>query len=257
MIRERFDALVCDLDGVVFRGNDPIEGAAEAIRALRSRGVRVLFCTNNSRSTVTQYVDKLQRVGVPARPEDVLTSAVVMSDVLEGRGARGKTAYVVGGEGIREALAAAGVEPVDGDGPVDFVVVGWDPGFDYVAMRRASKAVRGGATLMATNSDAAFPAPDGLWPGAGAILASIEVASGAVAEVMGKPNPPMLDSIARRLDAVRRIAVVGDRPETDLAGARTRGWTTILVLTGVTSEEEAPSVEPRPDFVVPSLADLV
>jgi ribonucleotide monophosphatase NagD (HAD superfamily) len=124
-------------------------------------------------------------------------------------------------------------------------------------MRRATLAVRAGAQLVATNDDASFPAPDGLWPGAGAILASIEVASGARAEVMGKPHPPMMDAVARRLDGCRDIAIVGDRPQTDLRGGIARGWTTILVTSGVVSPEDAPKVDPPPDAVLGSIADLV
>ena len=254
------DGLVCDLDGVVYRGDEPIEGSARAIAALRDRGLRVVFATNNSRSTVASYVEKLARMSVPAAPEEILTSAVVTSEVLAARGARGLRAIVVGGEGVRVGLESIGVIVDDDPGAhnADLVVVGWDPSFDYAAMRRASMAVRAGAELVATNDDAAFPAAGSdLWPGAGALLASIEVASAARAEVMGKPHRPMMEAAARRLDGARRIAAVGDRPETDLSGAESMGWTTILVLSGVTSRTEAAALDRRPDLVIDSLADLV
>jgi 4-nitrophenyl phosphatase len=176
---------------------------------------------------------------------------------LVAKGFAGARAFVVGGDGIRSCLAEAriAVDDSDEDRP-DLVVVGWDPTFTYDEMRRATVAVREGARLIATNDDASFPAPDGLWPGAGAILASIETASGVSAEVMGKPHPPMMETVARRLDGAKDIAVVGDRPDTDLAGGATRGWRTILVLSGVTTEAEAARVTPRPDLVIPSLAAL-
>jgi 4-nitrophenyl phosphatase len=254
----KFDALVCDLDGVVYRGDAPIPGAPEAIGEFRRGGVKVVFCTNNSRSTVTQYVDKLAGFGIEIAPTDIVTSAVVTAEVLEERSARGKRALVVGGDGVREALGSIGVSNDDGPpGDVDFVVVGWDPDFDYEKMKRASLAVRTGAEFIATNDDAAFPAPDGLWPGAGAILASIEVASGSKAEVMGKPHAPMMDAVARRLSGAKQVALVGDRPETDLAGGVARGWTTILVTSGVTSPEDARKVEPQPDLVVRDLSELL
>jgi 4-nitrophenyl phosphatase len=258
MIDVRFDGLVCDLDGVVYRGDRVIEGAPEAIAALREQSVRILFCTNNSRSTVAQYVEKLTRLGIPVVPEDILTSALVTAEVLSARGFAGKTAIVVGGAGIRETLSDVCISVKD-DPQVtvaDLVVVGWDPEFTYDAMKRAAMAVRRGAKLIATNDDATFPAADGLWPGAGALLASIETASGAKAEVMGKPHSPMMDAAAARLEGVDPIAVVGDRPDTDLAGGAARGWTTILVLSGVTSSDQAERVDPRPDHVVASLADL-
>jgi HAD superfamily hydrolase (TIGR01450 family) len=251
-----FDALVSDLDGVVYRGDSAIPGAADAINALRDDGVKVVFCTNNSRSTPAQYVAKLGGYGIDIALTDVVTSAVVTAEVLAERGARGKSAFVVGGDGVREGLASIGVT-VEASGDVDFVIVGWDPDFTYDAMKRAALAVRAGAELIATNDDAAFPAQDALWPGAGAILASIQVASGGRAEIMGKPHPPMMEAVARRLAGAKRIALVGDRPETDLAGGRARGWTTILVTSGVTKPEDAPGVDPKPDMIVGDLAELL
>jgi 4-nitrophenyl phosphatase len=178
--------------------------------------------------------------------------------VLEERGARGRRALVVGGDGVTEALDSIGVNVVARDEErIDVVVVGWDPTFDYKKMKRAALAVRAGAELIATNDDAAFPAPEGLWPGAGAILASIEVASGHTAEVMGKPHAPMMDAVVRRLSGAERIALVGDRPETDLAGGKARGWTTILVTSGVTRPEDAHDVEPQPDVIVGDLSELL
>jgi 4-nitrophenyl phosphatase len=259
MIRERFDGLVCDLDGVVYRGDHAIEGAAKAIDALRSEGIRVVFCTNNSRSTVEQYVERLAGFGIAVTADEIITSAIVTADVLQRRGFSGKTALVVGGDGIKKALSDVCVSVKDDPAvrKADLVVVGWDPSFDYNAMTRAAHAVRSGAAFIATNDDAAFPAPDGLWPGAGAILASIETASGRKAEVMGKPHAPMLDAVAARLQGCDSIAVIGDRPETDLAAAPERGWTTILVLSGVTRPEEVDAVDPRPDLIVNSVVDLV
>lgn len=233
-----------------------IPGVPDAIARLRSTGVQIVFCTNNSRSTVAQYVDKITSFGVDVSPDDIVTSAVVTGEMLAPR--RGCSAIVIGGDGIEEALGAIGIsinrDPASYD--ADLVVLGWDPSFDYTAMRRATLAVRGGAKLIATNSDATFPAPDGLWPGAGAILASIETATGARAWVMGKPHQPMMDAVASRLDGARRIAIVGDRPDTDLAGGRARGWTTILVLSGVTTPDEAKALNPQPDLILDSLADL-
>jgi 4-nitrophenyl phosphatase len=252
----KFDALVSDLDGVVYRGDSPIPGAADSINELRRRGVKVVFCTNNSRSTLSQYVEALGDYGIDVAPTDIVTSAVVTAEVLDERGARGVRALVVGGDGVREALTSIGVT-VESSGDVDVVVVGWDPEFTYDAMKRASLAVRAGAKLIATNDDAAFPAQDGLWPGAGAILAAIQVASGGRAEVMGKPHAPMMDAVARRVAGAECIALVGDRPETDLAGGRARGWTTILVTSGVTSPDEAGGVEPKPDLIVADLSELL
>lgn len=259
MIREGLDAVVCDLDGVVYRGENPITGSSEALARLNDLSIRVLYSTNNSRSTVAQYVDKLAAVGVSATSDQIVTSAIVTAETLEKRGYSGKTAIVVGGDGIRQALGDVCISVKD-DPEVtkaDLVVVGWDPSFTYTAMARASRAVINGALLIATNSDASFPAADGLLPGAGAILASIETASKGRAEVMGKPHPPMLRTVAARLEGCTRIAVVGDRADTDLAGARAMGWTSVLVTSGVTSPEQSGSIEPAPDLVFDDLAAFV
>jgi 4-nitrophenyl phosphatase len=135
-------------------------------------------------------------------------------------------------------------------------VVGMDPDFSYEVLRRASFAVRDGAQLIASNSDSSFPAPDGLWPGAGALVAAIETASGGRAEVMGKPQEPMMRIAQRHLGDASRIAIVGDRPNTDLDGGRTMGWTTVLVLSGVTSPPSAAELDPQPDLTLERLADL-
>ena len=258
MISPAFDALVCDLDGVIYRGDEVISGAPEAIRRLRARGVRVLFCTNNSRATVDGYVKKLRGLDIGAEPSDVLTSATVTANVLEERGFPGKTAIVVGGDGIREELSKVCISIKDDPAVsvADLVVVGLDPGFTYESMKRASIAVHRGATLIATNDDAAFPIAHGLWPGAGAILASIETATGRKAEVMGKPHDPMMSVAARRLEGAETIAIVGDRPDTDLAGGVARGWATILVLSGVTTAEQSKQVDPAPDLIIGSIAEL-
>jgi HAD superfamily hydrolase (TIGR01457 family) len=250
------DGLVCDLDGVVYKGDEAIPRSPEAISRLRSCGVSVVFCTNNSRSTVAQYLSKLGRLGIDASEDEVLTSATVTGEELARRGFAGASAFVIGGEGVKAALAKAGIRQSGPGDTVDLVVVGIDFDFDYDAMRRAALAVRDGARFIATNDDAALPTPSGLWPGAGAIVAAIEKASGKKAEVMGKPHSPMMEAAARRLRACVNIAVVGDRPETDLAGGAARNWTTILVASGVTAREDAHRVSPSPDVVVNDLADL-
>jgi 4-nitrophenyl phosphatase len=258
MIRADFDGLMCDMDGVLYRGAEPVAGAAAAIERLRGRDTRMVFCTNNSSATVDDYVDKLARMGIQVDASEVLTSAAVTAQVLEQRGFANKRALVVGGRGVRRCLESVGVV-IDEDPEsmsADVVVVGIDTSFDYRAMRRAAAAVRAGAAFVATNDDAQLPVEGGLWPGAGAILASIEKASGRDAEVMGKPHAAMMDAVAARLAGARHIVAVGDRPETDLAGANKRGWTTVLVLSGVTSEDEVESLDPQPGLVLDSIADL-
>jgi 4-nitrophenyl phosphatase len=252
------EGLVCDLDGVMYRGSEPIPGSPEAVGRLRDLGIGVVFCTNNASPTIDRYLSKLRAMGVEIQPEELVTSATVTVEVLARRGAAGKKAMVVGEEGLREALTSIGLDVDDDEDSVsaDFVVVGFDQGFTYAALRRASFAIQGGAELIACNADPTFPAADGLWPGAGSLVAAIETASGVRAEVMGKPHKQMMRAAQRHLGGVSRIAIVGDRPSTDLEGGRIMGWTTILVLSGVTGRQEIDLTEPKPDIVLDRFADL-
>jgi 4-nitrophenyl phosphatase len=251
-----FDGLVSDLDGVVYRGNEVIPGAPEAIARLRAQGVRVVFCTNQSVTTMAEYVERLNGLGIPADAGDLVTSSTVTAEELERRGHAGARAIVLGGEGLREALRGVGIGVEDEADRADIVVTGLDFELDYSSLRRAALAVRAGASLVATNDDPAYPQPDGLWPGAGSILAALETATGAKAEVMGKPHRPMMEAAARRFEGIERIAVVGDSLHSDLAGARAMGWPGILVLSGVTSREAAELADPQPELVLESIAEL-
>ncbi len=236
-----------DLDGVVWLADRLLPGAAEAVARVRDAGHEVVFCTNNSMERVRSLVERLGRHGIPARG-DVLTSASAAGGLLDG----GERVLVCGGEGIVEAVESRGAVVVQG-GPADVVMVGLDRAFTYDRLRVAADAVSAGARLLATNDDATYPTPSGAVPGGGAILAAIERASGARAEIAGKPHPPMVALVRARLGG--EGVMVGDRPETDGAFARALGYRFALVLTGVVASGEG--VEPRPDLVAPDLPAAV
>jgi HAD superfamily hydrolase (TIGR01457 family) len=256
VIAERYDAFLFDLDGVLYRGDEPVAGAAETVETLRALGRRVAFVTNNSARTPEAVAQHLASLGVRAAVEEVQTSGLATADLLAARGVT--TAFVVGEEGLRTALSDAGITLKDGDPPeADAVVVGWDRGVDYARLRTASLLVQGGALLIASNRDASFPAADGrAWPGAGAILAAIEVTTGVVAEVVGKPHPPVLRAALARAGGGRPL-VVGDRLDTDIAGANGLGWDSMLVLTGVSTRDDLTSADAVPTYVADSLSALV
>ncbi len=246
-LADRYDCFLFDLDGVLYRGDEAVPGAAEALAGLRRRGKRVAFLTNNSGRTPEAVAERLRRLGIDASPGEVVTSALATADLLAARGTR--TAFVIGEEGVRRALADAGIEVRDGDPErVDVVVVGWDRAADYAKLRRAALLVQRGAGLVATNADPAYPAPDGLWPGAGALLAAVTTTTGAVPEVVGKPHAPLFLRALERVGDGRPL-VVGDRLDTDIAGARALGWDALLVLTGVTDEARLMASEIRPTYV--------
>ncbi len=238
-----------DLDGVLWRGDTAIAGSAGAVAALRGRGERVVFFTNNSHQRVEAYVAKLERVGVQVDAEDVITSGQAAASLLE----PGTTALVCAGPGVDEALAARGVQPIR-EGAADAVVVGWHSDFDYARLTAALAAVLGGARLIGTNDDATYPTEDGVIPGGGALLAAVAYAAGVEPEVAGKPNAAMVAMIESRVGAVD--VMVGDRPDTDGRLARAMGAKFALVLSGVTDEADLP-VEPEPDLVAPDLATVV
>ena len=255
---EEIEALVCDLDGVLYRGDSAVKGSAEAITRARAAGVKIIFATNNATKTPADYVEKLASFGVGAAEPEIVTAAVVTAEECERRGWRGRSAFLIGGRGIREALIRSGIELLAGEDArcAELVITSNDPEFTYDHLRTAGFALHAGADFIATNEDPTFPASNGLWPGAGAVVAAVEKVAGRRAEVMGKPHPPMMEAIARRLEGCERVAFVGDQPATDLEGARSMGWMTILVLSGVTESAQADALEPQPDLILPSLAAL-
>jgi glycerol 3-phosphatase-2 len=256
MFVERYDALLFDLDGVLYRGDEPVVHAVETLASLRDAHARVAFLTNNSSRTPEQVVGKLRAIGIEAQTDEVVTSALATGDVLRERGG---TAYVIGQDGIRRALADAGLQILDGEPQrVDHVVVGVDVDVTYRQLAHACELVERGARLVATNADTSYPVPGALWPGAGALLAVITATTGAEPEIIGKPFPPLFASAARRVGASRPL-VIGDRLDTDIAGANACGWDSLLVVTGVSSRGDLATADrgDRPTFVADDLRALL
>jgi 4-nitrophenyl phosphatase len=245
--------VVLDLDGTLYRGSDPIPGAAEAVRAVESAGWRVVVATNNATRDRRQVSDHLRRVtGLEVGAERVVTSG---DAVVRALGADDVPAFVVGESGLRLTLEEAGITLTDAPEHARSVVVGLDRAFDYGRLAAASRAVFGGARLVATNGDTTFPGASGREPGAGALVAAIVAVTAVAPTVAGKPNEPMREAVASVLGPGPTV-VVGDRIDTDIAFGATAGWPTILVLTGVTDESTIVATSPIPDLVLASLADL-
>jgi len=251
-------AILFDLDGVLYRGKKPLPGAEEAVKLARSRGYRVFFLTNNSTRTRAQYVERLRSMGIECDESDVITSGYATAEYLKSVAPNGARLFVIGEEGLKVELRLAGFLISDEE-PVDFVVVGLDRKFNYEKLLRAQQAILKGAEFIATNPDSTYPTEEGLIPGAGSIVAAVERASGRKPTLIGKPQPFMLE-LALRLSGARReeCVVVGDRLDTDILAGNRAGMVTILVLTGVTTEEEARRAEGdlRPKFIIPDLRGL-
>lgn len=251
-IWEGIATLVCDLDGVVYLGDEGVPGSGAALRAIVDAGVEVVFATNNSTKTPEQVAAKIATTaGFVADPASVVGSAQVTAARLAGRV---ETALVVGGAAIDVALAEVGIATREAWQDAGAVVVGLDTSITYDKLAAATLALRNGALFYATNTDSTYPTPQGLLPGGGVMVGALAIASGLEPVVSGKPEPAMAEHIATR--AAGPVLVVGDRPETDIALANGAGWASALVLSGVTRSLEEVPFDLAPDLVVGSLADL-
>ncbi|GAB3491718.1 HAD-IIA family hydrolase [Nocardiopsis coralliicola] len=252
--------IIVDLDGTVYRGDQPLAGAADALRRLRAAGHRAVFATNKSIARRADYVRRLAAMGIPADPADLVVANDVLAAHLAARFPAGTRVLAVGEEPLAEALAAAGLAPADAsDGsapPPEAVALGWDRGLTYAKLAAAHRAARAGAYIAATNPDATCPVDGGDVPDCGAVIAAVETAARrSIDAVTGKPSAEMARAAAGRIGpGASAVWVVGDRVDTDLRMARAAGMRAALVLTGVTSATRARRLDPRPDLVCADLA---
>ncbi len=242
--------VICDIDGVVYRGDQLLPGSDTALQRLVAAGVDLYFATNNSTKTPATVAERISAItGVPITPESIVTSseaAVGMLDEDE------HPVMVLGSDGITAALAEAGIEVTDDPMAATALLVGLDWDLSYPRLTRAADAVRAGARFIATNTDPTYPAADGLLPGGGAMVAAVQASTGVAPEIAGKPHKPMRDLLRAR--GIGAAWVIGDRVDTDIALAQAEpDWISILVLTGVTPPDEALDA----DHVVPDLAAAV
>lgn len=254
-----YDLVILDLDGVVYLVDRPIPGAAEAVAALRTRGVPIGYATNNASRRAADVADLLTGMGVPARTEEVVTSAQAAAEVIAGRQPSGALVLVVGAEALRADIRDVGLTVVDrADESPAVVVQGFGPQVGWATLAEACLAVGAGAEWVATNTDATLPSPRGLLPGNGSLVAALRTALGRGPDlVVGKPEPALFQTTARHAGAGRPL-VVGDRLDTDVAGANRAGMDSLLVLTGVTAARDllvAPELL-RPTFVATDLSGL-
>ena len=255
---------VFDLDGVIWRGESAIEGAASAVAALQARGCRAMFASNNSTRTPQFFSDKLSKVGIRATSDDIVTSTTVTVAHLKKRFPNGGRIFIVGEAGLRVQLESAGfgvTQKTDGDlETVIAVVAGLAREFCYPDLARAQQYILGGAPFIATNRDATFPIEGGVLPGAGAAIAAIATASGRAPENMGKPEPAMLRQIVETQGLHNsEVAMVGDRLDTDIACAHRAPVVSVWVATGVVDWPTARAAqgEEKPDFLFDNLTELV
>jgi 4-nitrophenyl phosphatase len=262
---DRVRLVIFDLDGVVYRGLEPIEGARELVAALHAAGVAVRFATNNSMVAREGYVTRLAGMGIATAVEEIVTSTSATIEHLRRHAPDVRSVLAIGADGMEAELRAAGLSVVmAGDpsmadhaggplpAPFDAVIVGLDPEADYRRLAVGMRAIIDGARFIATNADTRYPTAEGFLPGAGSIVAALATASGVTPEVIGKPSPAMFEAILEAAGVSSAEAVViGDNPEADVAGAHRAGCAAILVLTGVADAASAATLdgERRPDAI--------
>jgi 4-nitrophenyl phosphatase len=248
-------ALIIDMDGVLWRGNTPMQGLIEFFQLLRDRPISFRLATNNSSKTPQQYVDKLASMGVQVPSEVILTSAIATARHIAAVAPEAMV-YVIGEDGLRQALLDHGLRLSNGD-RADFVVGGWDHGITFPKLSRAALLIRAGAKFIGTNPDRTWPSERGLLPGTGATLAYLQAATDVAPLIIGKPERTMFDTTLTDMGVrAAQAAMLGDRLETDIAGAQHAGLRTILVLSGVSDEASLASSPVKPDWVFDSIREL-
>jgi glycerol-1-phosphatase len=257
-LADQFDGLLVDLDGVVWIGREMVPGAVETLAALLDRGKEIVFVTNNPGKPAAAYVERLREAGITVAEDRVVTAGEATAELAAER-CPGGGAFVIGAPAFHETVAARGLKLLEGEAgrEADAVLVSGHRGFDYEELLTATLALQNGAALFATSHDPTLPMPGGAWPGTGAILAAVETASGATAEIGGKPESRLFEIARERIATAERVAMVGDRIASDIEGGRRAGLATILVLTGACSREDAAAAEPPPDYVIDDLPALL
>jgi glycerol 3-phosphatase-2 len=253
----RFDVLLADLDGTLYRGHAAVPGAVAAVREAAERGVRTAYVTNNASRSPSVVAAHLAELGFPAGPDDIVASSQAAAAVLAEQLPAGARVLVVGAEALAAEVTAVGLAVTDRADDAAAVVQGHSEETGWRQLAEATVAVRAGAVWVACNLDPTIPTDRGTMPGNGSMVGVVRTATGLEPQVAGKPGPALLLEAARRSGATRPL-MVGDRLDTDIEGGRAAGMTTLLVLTGVSDAAELLAAPPalRPDYVGADLAAL-
>jgi 4-nitrophenyl phosphatase len=251
-------AFILDLDGCVYRGSTPIDGASAAIQMLRTQGKKILFLTNNSTKTAEEYVNKLNAMGVQVALKEILTSSLAIAQYLKkvkiGR------CYIIGEIGLYSALQNEGFTILDEEHSrlADYMVCGLDTRVNYEKLAAACYAIQNGAKFFATNTDPSLPVEGGYLPGAGAIVSAISIATNIKPTIVGKPSKKIMEIALSRLGAKKEeAAIMGDTLKFDIKAGINSGIFSVLVLTGSTSKEDLRKSRIKPDMIFSSISDLL
>ncbi|HEU4668216.1 MAG TPA: HAD-IIA family hydrolase [Arthrobacter sp.] len=253
-----FDALLADLDGVVYAGPHAIPGAVDSLRQLSGLGVGLGYVTNNASRSPAQVAAHLRELGAPAEDHQVVSSSQAAADLLASLLAPGSRVLITGSPALAAEIELVGLVPVYGQDEEPVAVVqGFNPDIGWKDLAEATYVVNAGALWVATNTDMSIPQARGIAPGNGTLVQAVAAATGQTPRVAGKPEAPLFHSAAKRLGAERPL-VVGDRLDTDILGGNNAGFATVAVLTGVDTRQTilAARAAERPDYIISSLGDL-
>jgi 4-nitrophenyl phosphatase len=260
MLPSHIKALILDMDGVLWKAEAPIGDLPSIFRRVRERGLKFVFATNNSTKTAQQYVKVLRGLGVEVEPWQFVTSSEGAAHVVARTFPRGTKVFMIGEDGIRMALEQRGFEvlSVREASGAQAVVMGIDRHINFQKVVEAALLVRNGIPFYATNTDRTFPTPRGEIPGSGAWISVITTSTGIQPIIAGKPMPFLMELSLEKLGTpTEETLVVGDRLETDIAAGQAVGCPTALVLSGVSTREEAKSWAPKPTIIAESLSELI
>jgi 4-nitrophenyl phosphatase len=256
----KIKALIIDMDGVIWKADAPIGDLPAIFQRIRERGIKYVFATNNSTKTSDQYVARLKEFGIDAEPWQVVTSSQAAAHALAQKFPRGTKVFIIGEDGVRIPLEEKGFEIVSiEDAPqAQAIVMGMDRSINFQKASEAALLIHKGIPFYATNPDKTFPTPRGLIPGAGAWASVITTATNVQPIVAGKPFPFLMDLSLEKLGTSKEeTLVIGDRLDTDIAGGQAVGCPTALVLSGVSTREQAANWNPAIDLVANDLASLI
>ncbi len=255
---EAYDVAVLDLDGVVYLSREAVPGAPEALNRAQAAGMHLAFVTNNAARPPAAVGEHLRELGVEAHDADVVTSAQAAARLVADQVEEGSRVFLVGGAGLEEALRERGLEPVTDPG-VDVVAVvqGYGPEMPWKQVMAGAVLVREGLPWVASNTDMSIPTATGIAPGAGTLVELVQRFAERDPQVAGKPERPLFEETLERVGGSRPL-VVGDRLDTDIEGAVTMGWDSLLVLTGVSGLAEIVRATPaeRPTYIGADLESL-
>lgn len=256
---EKYDNFIFDMDGVVYIEDRPISGAKELFQKLKDSGKRYVFMTNNSQYSVPAYLRRLKSMGIKADADQIISSARVTADYV--RDTFGKvTTYVIGSKAFKTEIEQAGIKVLSGEEgkKADVVIVGLDVNFSYRKLRIATLAIRNGAAFIGSNADPTFPGTEGIYPGAGSLIAALEASTGQKATSIGKPARPMLDAALKYFgNNGERTLIVGDRLDTDILMGNLFGIDTALVLTGINTRKDVETSSAKATYILDGIWSLL